>query len=151
VTRRPGAPRRNNAPIRPQRTPATTVPDLLFALAAAAWMMALIFLIASFLSADVTAGEAGRLLARLFAGALFMAGLFVALLGVGLLREERGDFDHYLVPIVVGIVIGALEATLFLIPAGILLWVPFLLLTFVLRPIRRWLGGRFSVARSFRA
>ena len=37
--RRPG--RRNNAPIRPPRRPATSVPDLLFALATAAWTMAL--------------------------------------------------------------------------------------------------------------
>jgi hypothetical protein len=151
MTKRPAATRRNNAPVRPYRAPATTIPDLLFALTAAAWTMAVIFVLASFLSDDVTAGEAGKLLARIFAGALFMAGLFIGLLGIGLLREERGEFNHYRTPVLVGIVIGGLESLLFLIPLGTLLWAPFLLLFFVLRPVRRWIQRRFDLTGSFRA
>ncbi len=139
--------RRNNAPIRPRR-PATTVPDLLFALTAAAWTMAVTFFIASFLSDEVTAGEAGRLLARLFALALFITGLFMGLLGFGLLRDERDQADHYTVPVAVGIIIGGIEAVMFLIPTGEFLWAPFVLLVFVFRPVRRHLSRMMNPGRS---
>ncbi|MGH2633705.1 MAG: hypothetical protein ACRDG3_09875 [Tepidiformaceae bacterium] len=143
VSRGVPARKRNNAPIRP-RKPATGVPDLLFAVAAIGWSMAIVFVLSSYLDADVTIGEAGKLLARVFAGMLGVTGLFFFLLGLVLLRDERDRLDHYLVPMVLGAFIGALEAILFLWPADKLLILPFLLLIFVLRPIRRrvsrWTG-----------
>ena len=56
----------NNAPIRPPR-PATSVPDFLFALAMCGWVMAAIFVVATFTDDDLSAGDAGTDLARLFA------------------------------------------------------------------------------------
>jgi hypothetical protein len=129
-------PRRENAPIR-RRRPATTVPDLAFALAAAAWTMAVIFFVGSFFDDDITSGEAGEILARFFAGSLAVAGAMFFLLGVALLRDERGQADHYVVPMAIGVIAGGIEALLFLAPAGSYLWLPFLLLVFALRPLRR--------------
>lgn len=128
--------RRNNAPIRPPK-PATSVPDVIFTLAAAGLTMAVIFFVASFTNGDITEGEAGQVLARLFAGALALTAGFGFLLGILLLRGERGRPDHYVVPALLGAVIGVMEAVLFLIPAAGLLWVPFLLLVFAFRPVRR--------------
>lgn len=145
MTRAPGRiVRRNNAPIRP-RKPATSVPDLLFALAMMGWVMAAIFVIASFVNAEVTAGEAGKVLARLFAAALAACSLFGFLLGLVLLRDERGRADHYVMPFILGAIMGGLEAALFLWPADTLLFAPFVLLIFVFRPVRRF------VARSLRS
>ena len=131
-----GSARRNNAPVRPRR-PATSMPDVLFALAAAGWAMALLFFLASYINEDVTVGEAGRVLARLFAGALAIASAFTFMLGLVLLRDERGDADHYVVPMVIGTLIGALASLLFLTLHFELLFLPFLLVIFVLRPVRR--------------
>lgn len=125
---------------RASRRRATTVPDILFTLTSAAWTMAVIFVVASFTDSDVTSGTPGRLLARMFAAALFASGLFVGLLGLGLLRDERGDSSHFVFPVLLGVVIGGLEAFLFLRPAESLLWLPFLLLIFALRPVRSGLG-----------
>ncbi len=128
--------RRNNAPIRP-RKPATSVPDVIFTLAAAGLTMAIIFFVASFTNGDITAGETGKTLARMFAGALALTAGFGWLLGLLLLRDERGRLDHYVVPALLGAAIGALEATLFLIPAAGLLWAPLVLVVFAFRPVRR--------------
>ena len=128
--------RRNNAPIRPPK-PATSVPDVIFTLAAAGLTMAVIFFVASFTNGNITEGEAGQVLARLFAGALALTAGFGFLLGILLLRGERRRRDHYVVPALLGAVIGVLEAVLFLIPAAGLLWVPFVLLVFAFRPVRR--------------
>jgi len=136
---RSGARRRNNAPVRPRR-PATSVPDFLFALAMAAWVMAAVFVIATFTSNQFSAGDAGTDLARLFAGALALAGLCGFLIGILLLRNERKQADHYVAPLALGAVIGALEAFLFLLPAEAFLFAPFALLIFVLRPVRRALS-----------
>ncbi len=133
---RTGVRRRNNAPVRPPR-PATSVPDFLFALAMCAWVMAAVFVAATFTSEQLSAGDAGTDLARLFAGALALAGLCGFLIGVLLLRSERNQADHYLTPFALGAVIGAAEAFLFLVPAPALLFAPFLLLIFVFRPVRR--------------
>lgn len=113
------------------------MPDVLFALAAAGWAMALLFFLASYINEDVTVGEAGRVLARLFAGALAIASAFTFMLGLVLLRDERGDADHYVVPMVIGTLIGALASLLFLTLHFELLFLPFLLVIFVLRPVRR--------------
>lgn len=131
--------RRNNAPVFP-RKPATTVPDVLFAVMAAAWTMAIVFFVSSFFDENVTAGEAGRILARIFAGALFASGVFLGLLGLGLLRGEIRQSDHYLFPMLLGAFIGALDAALFLWPADQFLIAPFALLVFAFRPVRRWLS-----------
>lgn len=106
--------------------------------------MAAVFVLSSYLDSNVTVGEAGKVLARMFAAMLAVTGLFAFLLALVLLRDERRRLDHYVVPIVVGCLIGALEASLFLWPADKLLFLPFLLLVFVLRPVRRrvarWAG-----------
>ncbi|MCC7365262.1 MAG: hypothetical protein IT303_12910 [Dehalococcoidia bacterium] len=142
--RNAGGPRRENAPIN-RRRPATTVPDVLFGIASMLWTMALVFLIASFVDGNVTAGDAGRVLARMFAGALLIAGLFIGALGFALLRDDRQKVDHYTVPIALGAIAGALEAWLFLVPAG--QWLPFppILLIFTFRPLRH------AISRSFGA
>lgn len=131
--------RRDNAPIR-KRKPSSSVPDVLFACGAVAWTMAFVFFVASFFDEEVTAGDAGRVLARIFAGALFLSGLFIILLGVALLRDDRSRLDHYVFPICLGMVVGALEAYLFLLPAGEWLFAPLLLLVFAIRPVRRLFG-----------
>jgi hypothetical protein len=143
------APRRNNAPIR-QRKPATSMPDLLFALALAGWTMAVVFFVASFLNDTVTSNEAGKELARLFAGALSITSLFAFLLGIVLVRDERNQADHYLTPFAIGIAIGALESMIFLVPADTFLLAPFLLLIFVFRPIRRRISTSLRNARGSR-
>ncbi len=140
---RTGPLRRENAPIR-KRKPATTVPDFLFSLAAAAWTMSAIFVVASFVDDDVTAGEPGTLLARMFAAALTLSGIFGFLLGLILLRDELRQRDHYITPMILGVVMGGLVATLFLVPSNTFVLAPFLLLIFVFRPLRR------SMARLFR-
>jgi hypothetical protein len=134
--------RRDNAPIR-KRKPATTVPDFLFSLAAAAWTMAVIFVVASFVNDTVTAGEPGTLLARMFAGALTLSGIFGFLLGLILLRDELRQRDHYITPMILGVIMGAIVATLFLIPSNTFVMAPFLLLVFVFRPLRRAISTLF--------
>ncbi len=131
--------RRDNAPIRPRR-PATTVPDLLFAVAAMAWAMGGTLAVAALIDVEVVSGEAGRALALFFAAALAIAGLMVFLLGVVLLRDERNRVDHYRLPLLLGGAIGVVEGLLFLFPAGTLVFLPFVFLVFALRPVRRALG-----------
>ncbi len=138
--------RRNNAPIRP-RKPATSVPDLIFTLAFAGWTMAIVFVIASFGNNDVTEGDAGKILARLFAGALALTSAFGFALGLLLLRGERRNRDHYVVPALLGVTIGLLEALLFLWPAAALLFAPFLLLVFAFRGVRRAISRSFNNRR----
>ena len=128
--------RRNNAPIRPPK-PATSVPDVVFTLAAAGITMAAIFFIASFSNGTITEGEAGKVLARMFAGALAITSACGCALGLLLLRGERRAPDHYVLPGVLGLVIGVAESVLFLIPAPAFLWVPFVFLVFAFRPVRR--------------
>jgi len=146
AARRPG--RRNNAPIRPPRRRATSVPDLLFALATAAWAMAIVFVVASYLDDKVTSGDAGPVLARIFAGALAISGLFIALLGYGLLRDESRNLDHYAFPAFLGLVVGGLEAAIFLWPADQLLLGPFALLILVFRPVRRGVARLLHLPRA---
>lgn len=136
--------RRNNAPIRPRR-PATVVPDLLFAVSVAAWVMAGIFFVATFTDDTLSAGNAGTDLARLFSGALVVAGLCGFMIGMLLLRDERGNSEHYVFPIALGAVIGVVESVLFLRPAPGLLFLPFLLLILVFRPFRRMTTGLFGL------
>ncbi len=141
-----GARRRNNAPVRP-RKPATGVPDLLFAMAAAGWAMGAAFTVASFVDSDITAGAAGVTLARLFSASLAVCSLFAFLLGLVLLRDDRGQIDHYVTPILVGALTGMAEAVLFLWPADRLLFAPFILIVFALRPVRRIVARTLRPAR----
>jgi len=143
-----GAPRRNNAPVRPPR-PATGVPDLLFAMAATGWTMGAVFTAASFVDSDITAGEAGVALARLFSGALAVCALFAFLLGLVLLRDDRGRGDHYVTPMTVGALMGTAEAALFLWPADRLLFAPLVLTVFAFRPVRRLVARRLRPARGY--
>jgi len=105
--------------------------------------MAAVFFIASYSDDAVTAGDAGRMLARLFAGSLVASGSLLFLLGFLLLRDERGQADHYIVPAIVGTVAGIMEASFFLDPAGAWLLAPVALLVLSLRPVRRSLTGLF--------
>jgi hypothetical protein len=139
--------RRNNAPVRPRR-PATSVPDLFFALATTGWAMAVFFFASSYLDDDVTVGEAGKVLARMFAGALAVASAFTFLLGLVLLRDERNQIEHFLWPMLIGLVVGVLVSLLFLTLHFELVLFPFLLLIFVLRPIRQRVLGRRRITRS---
>lgn len=136
--------RRNNAPVRPRR-PATTVPDLLFAIAMGLFVMSGVFFIASFTDDNLSNGDAGTQLARIFSGTLFLSSIFIFLLGILLLRDERTRLDHFTVPLVIGAIVGVLEAAMFLNPQSALLLVgPLLLLVFALRPVRAWLAGLVS-------
>ncbi|MEO6397628.1 MAG: hypothetical protein ABIP13_04090 [Tepidiformaceae bacterium] len=127
------------------------MPDLIFTLAFAGWTMTVVFLVASFASDAVTEGDAGRILARLFAAALALTSFLGFALGLLLLRGERGTRDHYVVPAIVGVLIGVLESVLFLLPAANFLFAPFLLLVFAFRGVRRAISrtvnGRRSAAR----
>jgi hypothetical protein len=141
-------PRRNNAPVRPPR-PATGIPDLLFALAMTGWTMGAVLTVASFVDSDISAGAAGVALARLFSAALAVCGLFAFLLGLVLLRNERGRVDHYVTPMIVGALIGMSEGALFLWPADRLLFAPFVLIVFAFRPVRRLVARAFRPARGY--
>lgn len=133
--------RRNNAPVRPRR-PATGVPDLLFAIAMTMFTMGFVFFMASFTNEDLSAGDAGTVLARVFAGLLAVSGTMTFLMGLLLLRGERRRADHYVVPLIVGGLIGGMEAALFLNPRSpVILALPLLLLFFVLRPVRRGMSN----------
>jgi hypothetical protein len=123
------------------------VPDLLFAVSVAAWVMAGIFFVATFTDDSLSAGNAGTDIARLFSAALVVAGLCGFLIAMLLLRDERGNSEHYVFPIALGAIIGVLEALLFLRPAPGLLFLPFLLLILVFRPFRRMVTGLFGIGR----
>ena len=131
--------RRNNAPVRPPRE-ATGVPDFLFACAAALGTMAAVFFVASFVHEDLSQGDAGTQIARIFAATLLLSGLLLGLLGMLLLRDRANRSDHVIVPVAVGVLVGGLESWLFLEPRGaILLLLPMILLVFALRPVRKGL------------
>lgn len=136
--------RRRNVPIRRESRPATSMPDLLIAVATIGWTMAGLFLLASFSNSNVTAGEAGPVLARIFAAALATCATFVLVIGIALLRDERRDPGHYVVPGTVGVLAGAITTGLFLQAAGAWIFAPLLLLILVLRPVRRFAGRLFG-------
>ncbi len=133
-------PRRARAPLLQdeviRRRRPTFVPDLLFGLATILWTMAAVFIAVSFLASDVVSGEAGANLARAFSVMLAISGLLLAIIGILLLRDERTRADHFTVPVVVGFVAGALASALFLAERADLVWAPFTLLAFTLRPVR---------------
>ena len=142
--------RRNNAPVRPPR-PATTVPDLVFAMGMALLVMAVVFFVASFVDDTLSNGDAGTVLARVFAGTLFFSAVCAFLLGLLLLRGDRNRLDHYVTPLALGAAVGGLESWLFLRASSpALLLAPLVLLVFALRPVRRALSSVFRPARQGR-
>jgi hypothetical protein len=102
--------------------------------------MAALFFLASFADDDVTAGEAGPLLARMFAAALATFATFVFVLALALLHDERRDWSHFGIPAVVGALAGVLMAFLLLSTAGAWIFAPLALLVLALRPVRRYLA-----------
>lgn len=126
--------RRNNAPVNPPRQP-SLVPEPLICIAVALGVMGAIFLAFSFIGffAD---GETGRTLARMFAASLLVTGLLVFLLGFGLLGEHRGKGSFYGVPALLGVVIGAVAAALFVAGSGEFVLAPFALAVLAMRPFR---------------
>jgi hypothetical protein len=133
-------PRRDNAPIR-KRKPATTVPDLLIAVAAAAWLMGFTLALATAFGDQFTAGEVGRALARVFAATLGVVGLMMFLMALVLLRDEREQADHYRIPLVVGSAVGVAEGLLFIFTVESVIFVPLFFLIFSLRPLRRMVAS----------
>lgn len=135
--RRRAAPRRNNAPVRPYRAPrGSGLGDLFIAGGVTALSMALVLVAGSFMD-NVVAGEAGTTLAQIFGGLLGLGGILLVLAGVAALGEERGQADHYAVPIMAGMAAGTFT-TLFILSAspGTVMLLPLLLLIFALRPVR---------------
>jgi hypothetical protein len=132
--------------VRPPR-PATGVPDLLFAVATALIVMAIVFVIASFAGGAVVSDSVGRALARLFAATLLISGALLFGMGFVLLREERFVGDHYWVPLGVGTAVGLVESAFFLRPNGPWLFAPLLLFVFALRPVRRLMARRLAGGR----
>ncbi len=105
-------------------------------------VMSVAFFMASFFDDNLSNGDAGTQLARIFAGTLLLSSIFICLLGLLLLRDERNRLDHFVVPLAIGAIVGALEAAMFLNPQGaVLLLLPLFLLVFALRPVRAWLAG----------
>jgi hypothetical protein len=136
---RPG--RRNNAPVRPPRqSEGSSIPDVLFCLASGAFVLAVILLAATLRNEQLTAGDVGKELAEFFALALIGAAVFLFLVGILLLRNSRGQANHYVTPILLGIIGGAIEAVLVIEPAGFWIAAPLIVLVFALRPVRRWFG-----------
>ncbi|HNM79194.1 MAG TPA: hypothetical protein PKI89_12555 [Tepidiformaceae bacterium] len=139
--------RRNNAPVRPRRR-ATTVPDVLFAIGMAALTMAVVFFLASFFDDSLSTGDVGTTLARAFAASLGLTAVFVFLLALLLLRDDRSNLDHYKTPLLLGVLIGLLESWLFLDAQPlVVLCLPLVLLIFALRPVRRALSALFRPSR----
>lgn len=129
--------RRNNAPVHPRRQ-ATTVPDVLFAIGMALLTMAVIFFLATLFDESLSRGDVGTTLARAFAGTLAVSAIFAFLLGILLLRGDRNQVDRYRTPLLLGAIIGALDAWLFLDARPmVILALPWALLFFALRPVRR--------------
>lgn len=141
---RRGAPRRVNAPVRP-RPQGNTIPDLLFAVTAACWTMAVVFAVITLTTDQVGGGRAGVTIARIFAGTLAFTGLLLFLLGVSILGEHRNRADHYIVPMLIGVVVGLLEAALLLAGSPEAMVLPPLALLLALRPVRRAFSAIFGL------
>lgn len=104
--------------------------------------MSVAFFVASFTDDNLSNGDAGTQLARIFSVTLLMSAIFIFILGMLLLRDERNRLDHFTVPLAVGALVGGLEAAMFLNPNGaLLLLAPLLLLVLALRPVRARIAG----------
>ncbi len=111
--------------------------DLLIAFAATALTMGLLILIATFAGENVVGGNAGRLWALTFAGALGLTGLFLTLLGLVLLGERAREPRRYLVPVASGVATGVVVGALMVDGASReAVLAPLLLLLLALPPVR---------------
>lgn len=104
--------------------------------------MAGIFAAASFLMPDLSRGDAGTDLARVFAAFLALAAVCLGAAGVLLSAGSNDRASHVIAPSGIGAAIGVAESLILLRPAPALIAVPFILLLFALRPIRRSLARR---------
>ena len=138
------APRRRAPITRPPARP--WIPDPILAVAAATLTAAVVTVAGTFVGGDLVGGDAGRIWARIFAGALALAGVFLALIGLGLLGDEEiRRSDHYVVPLIAGMWAGALVAMLLLDGRiGPIVILPLLLLLLSLRPVRGGIGRLFG-------
>jgi hypothetical protein len=109
--------------------------------ASAVWAMSLTLAIMSLFN-DLTPGGAGQTLARLFAATLALSGFFLMGLAIALMRDERHDSVHYVIPSIAGVLAGLLETALILNTAGYWLLLPFLLVAFVVPPVRNVIEPR---------
>jgi hypothetical protein len=125
--------RRNNAPVRPYRR-TSTASDVVLALGVCTLTMGIVFVLVSYLDHSA---KAEAEIARLFGVALLLTGLFLAALSFGLSPADRTDFVPYVYPTLVGLIIGGIEASLFLAPVILAMPVPFLLLIVLVDPVRR--------------
>jgi len=92
------------------------------------------------LDGDVIAGDAGRDLARVLAALAAAAALLTLLMAIVLVLPDRHRPDHYVVPFIVGMSVGAAVSLLLLSDTGQLVLAPFPFLLLSLRPIRRLIG-----------
>ncbi len=138
--------RRNNAPIRsrPERIP--WLPDPLFAVSLTCFTLASVLFWATFMGDGVIVGDAGRSLARLLAGLTAAAALLTLLTAIALVLPDRRRSDHYVVPFVVGMSVGAAAALMLLGDAGRTAILPFPFLLLSLRPIRRLIAYTIPVS-----
>jgi ABC-type transport system involved in cytochrome c biogenesis permease subunit len=132
--------RRNNAPVRGRPEHVPWLPDPLFAVSLTCFTLASVLFWATFMDEGVIAGEAGRDLARLLAGLTVAVALLTLLMAVALVLPDRSRSDHYVVPFIVGMSVGAAVSLLLLSDKGQLALVPFPFLLISLRPIRRLIG-----------
>ncbi len=103
--------------------------------------MGVLILAATLTGENVVGGDAGRLWAFTFAGALALAGLFLFLLGLALLGERSRERARYPLPIACGVGAGALAGALILDGASReAVLAPLLLLLPTLPPIRHGLA-----------
>jgi hypothetical protein len=132
--------RRNNAPVRGQAEHVPWLPDPLFAVSLTLFTLASVLFWATFMGNGVIAGDAGRDLARLLAALTAAAALLTLLMAIALVLPDRRRSDHYVVPFIVGMSVGAAVSMLLLSDAGQVALVPFPFLLISLRPIRRLIG-----------
>ena len=93
--------------------------------------------LATFMGDGVIVGDAGRDLARLLAALTGAAAFLTLLMAISLVLPDRRRTDHYVVPFIVGMSVGAAVALMLLDDAGRTAIVPLLFLVLALRPVRR--------------
>jgi hypothetical protein len=133
--------RRDNAPIRRRQKHIPWLPDPLFAISLTLFTLASVLFWATFMGDGVIVGDAGRDLARLLAGLTGAAAVLTLLMAIMLVIPDRSRSDHYVVPFIVGMSVGAAVALLLLSDAGKTAMLPFPFLLLSLRPIRRLISS----------
>ena len=129
--------RRNNAPVRGRKEHVPWLPDPLFAISLTLFTLASVLFWATFMGDGVIVGDAGRDLARLLAALTGAAAFLTLLMAISLVLPDRRRTDHYVVPFIVGMSVGAAVALMLLDDAGRTAIVPLLFLVLALRPVRR--------------